>query len=600
MEVQNYVLPEGTKLDNGTYTILYKIGAGGFGITYLAKNRIGKEVVIKELFLAGHCVRNTTSNTITLQNITSDNFSHIKERFKREGKTLLEFNNHKNIVQAIELFDENDTLYLVMEYIDGQNLDEMVRERETPLSTAEAMPICNEVLDALEAMHKKKFYHRDIKPSNIMFSKSGRIVLIDFGISKQVDDSITVTTQQAFSKYYSPPEQRIEGMKPTAQIDIYSIAATMYFLLTKEKPLDIVQRNMENLRSPREIVSTIAPAIDNAIMRALNLKPQDRFGSVAEFRSAMTAAPVANVQYDDEMTIPIIGNSRPSHASKVVEVTKKKDEEDKPAMLWVAGKWLLRGVAMVFVLLGGIQLGFTAMGEKTSVLKFLRGEQQNPPYVYKDSLNPYTKTIANNDVKPNPNPIVNPAPPIDKPKPVVLNNEKKKIDAKPVNNFIEPKPEPRRNEYVRPEPTPTPQPTTYSTAGVWTGKGASDTGQKWVLRGSDSGGASVEYISFSDGDNEGYIQMNGYWSRSGSSFSNRIGKVDLILNYEGKTIKLRSVEDMSEYNELGEKEKGQLEMILKIFDALEGTTINYRMENLSANRIRLTELSSGEAVYLSK
>jgi serine/threonine protein kinase len=591
MEVQNYVLPEGTKLDNGTYTILHKIGAGGFGITYLAKNRIGKEVVIKELFLAGHCVRNTTSNTITLQNITSDNFSHIKERFKREGKTLLEFNNHKNIVQAIELFDENDTLYLVMEYIDGENLDQIMSERDTPLTAAEAMPICNEVLNALEDMHKKKFYHRDIKPSNIMWSKSGRIVLIDFGISKQVDDSITVTTQQAFSKYYSPPEQRIEGMKPTAQIDIYSIAATMYFLLTKEKPLDIVQRNMENLRSPREIVPTIEQSMDKTIVRALNLKPQDRFSSIAEFRSALTVATVADT-YPDDMTMPIIGESRPSYSAKKVE-TAKEEDKDKPSILWVTGKWLLRGVAMAFVLLGGIQLGFKANGEKTNVLSYFWGGQQTAPFVYhKDTLIQKPNVIASTDVKPAPTPVVNPIAPVVK--------VKDKPIIKVEDEYVPPTPKPDKPT-VRYDPPPAPTPvTSYATAGVWTGKGSSDAGQKWVLRGNDTGGSSVEYISFSDGENDGYIQMNGYWSRSGTNFSNRISRVDLIINVDGKDIRLRGVEDMDEYGELGEKEKGQLEMILKIFDALEGQTINYRMENISSNRIKLTELSSGEAVYLSK
>jgi serine/threonine protein kinase len=593
MEVQNYVLAEGIKLDNGTYTILRKIGAGGFGITYLAKNRMGKEVVIKELFLAGHCVRKTMSNTITLQNITADNFSHIKERFHREGKTLLEFNDHKNIVQAIELFDENDTLYLVMEYIDGQNLDQIMSERDTPLRTAEAMPICNEVLDALEDMHKKKFYHRDIKPSNIMWSKSGRIVLIDFGISKQVDDSITVTTQQAFSKNYSPPEQRIDGMKPTPQIDIYSIAATMYFLLTKEKPLDIVQRNMETMKSPREIVPTIDQSLDTAIVRALNLKPQDRFSSIAEFRSALTASPVANV-YHDDMTIPIIPNQSSSYSAKKVITTSEEDK--RPSILLQTGKWLMRGVALVLVLLGGIQLGFKVNGENKSVLSYFREWQTNANVYIEDTSSLRSEPLPSVVVKPEPPPIVKPKIPDLSPKVKRINvpveEEEEEQDD---NNDNVPK---KSADYVA---SKSPLGTiSFATLGVWTGKGISDEGQKWVLRGNESSGSSVVYLSFSEDGNNGYIQMNGYWSRSETSFNNRISRVDLIINVDGKDIKLRSVEDMDEYSELGEKEKGALELLLKIFDGLEGQTINYKMENISANRIKLTELSNGNVVMLSR
>jgi hypothetical protein len=330
--------------------------------------------------------------------------------------------------------------------------------------------------------------------------------------------------------------------------------------------------------------------MDKTIVRALNLKPQDRFNSIAEFRSALTVAPVADT-YPDDMTMPIIGESRPSYAAKKVEIAK--EEDDKPSILWVTGKWLLRGVAMALVLLGGIQLGFKANGEKTNVLSYFWGGQQNTPVVYhKDSLIPTPKPIVLADVKPNPRPIVNPAPP---------NGGKgnKPIIEEP---YVPPTPKPDRPT-VRYDPPPPPPPTpvtSFTTTGVWTGKGSNDAGQKWVLRGNDTGGSSVEYISFSDGENDGYIQMNGYWTRSGSNFSNRISRVDLIINVDGKDIKLRGVEDMDEYGELGEKEKGQLEMILKIFDALEGQTINYRMENISSNRIKLTELSSGEAVYLSK
>ena len=245
-------LSKGTQLDNGSYTVLRVIGKGGFAITYLAKNRLGKQVAIKEFFPDGYASR-LPSGKIAFEGIEIATLKKLKDKFRREGEILLaiEKSQHPNIVKAIDLFEENNTLYLVLEYIEGDNL-KTILDQKGSLSIREANDWILQIGSALSLLHSQQFYHLDIKPSNILVNERGQAVLIDFGLSKHgVSEQGNQLTSLAYSFSYAPPEQRDGSGKPNARMDIYAFGATCLFLLTGKIPKETqLAEQAANLPSP--------------------------------------------------------------------------------------------------------------------------------------------------------------------------------------------------------------------------------------------------------------------------------------------------------------------------------------------------------------
>ena len=175
-------LKPGTKLSNGRFTAGRKLGQGGFGITYMGSDVEDKSpVAIKEFFLAG-CSRQSTTVT-PAGNISGQNFENIRGKFLEEGKVLSRF-HHPGIVKIESVFEENNTAYIVMEYLKGSTLKQVIK-RDGKLSENQAVEYILNILDALNEVHRAKFLHRDIKPENIIITDDGRVVLIDFGAANE-------------------------------------------------------------------------------------------------------------------------------------------------------------------------------------------------------------------------------------------------------------------------------------------------------------------------------------------------------------------------------------------------------------------------------
>ena len=233
-------LREGSELQNGKYRILRVLGQGGFGITYLAEHTmLDKMVAIKEFFPRDFCGRNNTSHlTLGSQN-NAETMEKLKVRFLKEAKNIAKL-DHPGIVKIYDIFEENNTAYYVMDYIEGENLSEMVK-RQGPLSEAKAVEYIKKVGGALEYIHSRNMTHFDVKPANIVIrKKDDSPVLIDFGLSKQYDmhGDATSTLMQGVSHGYSPIElynsSSVTSFSP--QTDVYSLGATFYFLLTGTVP----------------------------------------------------------------------------------------------------------------------------------------------------------------------------------------------------------------------------------------------------------------------------------------------------------------------------------------------------------------------------
>lgn len=275
-------LMPGTVLCNGKYTIAKKIGAGGFGITYLAvQSGLDRRVCIKEYFLDGRCVRNTRAKTVHCQTESVDMYEKYRRAFVQEAKTLAKL-RHPNIVEVLEVFDENNTSYMVMSFIEGVSLQSIV-ERRGKIPHAEAVNYIGQIADAVGYVHSKNILHRDIKPDNIMITADYRAILIDFGSARSFVQDKTQVQTAIVSSGYAPTEQYTANSRKGAYTDIYAIGATFYFALTGQVPIAAAARLSEKMPTPKELVPTLPDDIDRTIQKAMQVKAENRHQTVEEF-----------------------------------------------------------------------------------------------------------------------------------------------------------------------------------------------------------------------------------------------------------------------------------------------------------------------------
>ena len=230
-------LQPNTTLQGGKYRIEQVLGQGGFGITYLAiQVSSNRKVAIKELFLNG--VNERSGNSLQVSNSVNDPlFEKQKEKFKKEAKRIMSLDN-EHIVKVYDLFEENNTVYYVMDYLEGESLASKMKREGHPLTESEVMDILPQLLDALSEIHQYKIWHLDIKPANIMLVNNS-IVLIDLGASKQITPSEMTSTALYFTPGYAPAEQTGMLFKQFGPwTDLYAVGATIFNLLTGKSPLE--------------------------------------------------------------------------------------------------------------------------------------------------------------------------------------------------------------------------------------------------------------------------------------------------------------------------------------------------------------------------
>ena len=232
-------LQPNTTLQGGKYRIERVLGQGGFGITYFARNTVFDiDVAIKEFFMKDENDRDGSS--VTMPNTTKQELFHGQmEKFKKEAKRMFAIKN-EHIVGVQDLFEENGTAYYVMDYVDGENLAERLKRTGKPMTEQEVRDILPQILDALKSIHDAGIWHLDLKPANILINKSGLVKLIDFGASKQLNaqkGGATTSTAISYTNGYAPREQMEQNYEKFGPwTDIYALGATLYNLLTNNKP----------------------------------------------------------------------------------------------------------------------------------------------------------------------------------------------------------------------------------------------------------------------------------------------------------------------------------------------------------------------------
>lgn len=279
-------LKVGTTLQNGKYTIEEVCGQGGFGITYKGVQRdLGVNVAIKEFYVNELCTRNTDTNTVSIISPSKAHLvENLRQKFHKEANGLFRL-RHKNIVRTIDFFKENDTIYYVMDYINGPSLGKYLKTTAGGmLPEDKAFEFFLQLCDALSYIHQKKMLHLDIKPDNILIDASGdNVFLIDFGLSKQYDEANGENTSELTGRTpgYSPIEQyenKIQHFTPAT--DIYALGATYYRMVTGKAPYtpsEILTFTKKGGHIPgTENLNNISKAIIHNCLKTTSIeRPQD-------------------------------------------------------------------------------------------------------------------------------------------------------------------------------------------------------------------------------------------------------------------------------------------------------------------------------------
>ena len=309
------------------YIIGKVLGFGGFGITYLGYDRLlNMKVAIKEYMPSEFSTRMPTQTVVTVYSgEKEEQFQAGLKNIIEEAKRLAKFQNEPDIVHVFDCFQENNTAYIIMEYLEGETLKERL-QKAGKLPLEEAMPIVLTVLMALQKVHKEGIIHRDVAPDNIYLLNDGGVKLCDFGASRYATTKYSKSLSVIIKPGYAPEEQYRSRGDQGPWTDVYALAATFYKMLTGVTPEDAMERKAkDNVKRPSKMGVQIPKNIETAIMNAMNVKIADRTQSAMEFEQELLAAEV-----------------------KEREVTKDKD----PGLS--VPKWILAGA-------GGIVAGMIVL-----------------------------------------------------------------------------------------------------------------------------------------------------------------------------------------------------------------------------------------------
>lgn len=276
------VLQSGALVGQGKYTINQVLGQGGFSLTYLGYDLLLEApVAIKEFYPQGSSRED--GKVKCGGNWSETDFLKLREKFLDEGHVLSRF-NHPGIVAVYAVFEENNSAYIVMEYLQGHTLLALMAARGGVLSETEALYYAVRVGEALETVHNGGLIHRDVKPENILVTEEGRVVLLDFGTARRYLGKEVATGQTTLTPGYAAPEQYDPRLPENPCTDVYGLAATLYHLLTGAIPFDAPRRREGAVLAPIDrFQPEITPEVTRCIEKGLSLEPSQRPPSVRAF-----------------------------------------------------------------------------------------------------------------------------------------------------------------------------------------------------------------------------------------------------------------------------------------------------------------------------
>ena len=291
---QSNELPAGTVIGKGRYLVGKSIGSGGFGITYIGCDlNIGKKILIKETFYNGvfkrNCYDQNSTDPLSVTYDSDISLEKIMRKTRKECETLAKAEKLDNIVKVYDFFSENNTTYLITEFIEGVTLSEKVR-LSGRYSWDELYAKMKPLMLSLAELHDMGILHRDIKPENIMLKAAkhsgDRFILIDFGLAHTTAHNTVVTNAVSFSPGYAPYEQRMLGGVEGAFVDVYPLAATIYYAVTGENPFQTMNDDTDENFPKLKFLSSdygVPQNVVNALYAALKTDYKKRTPSIPEF-----------------------------------------------------------------------------------------------------------------------------------------------------------------------------------------------------------------------------------------------------------------------------------------------------------------------------
>ncbi|MFD0713655.1 Stk1 family PASTA domain-containing Ser/Thr kinase [Paenibacillus sp. GCM10027626] len=371
----------------GRYEIITRVGGGGMALVYKAQDLLlNRHVAVK---------------------ILRPQFTHDEEfirRFRREAQSAAAL-SHPNVVSIYDVGQEGDTHYIVMEYVEGHNLNEVIQQR-APLQAEEAVHIAIQICDALEHAHHKQIIHRDIKPHNILIGNNGRVKVTDFGIARAVTSStITQTGSVVGSVHYFSPEHA-KGVNAGEKSDLYSLGIVLYQMMTArlpflgESPISVALKHLqENFEDPRAVNPYIPQSVENIILRAMRKNPNERYESAEDMLHDLETCLMPdrlnepritfhsdNGDFEETKIMPAIrGGAMETVVAPAVQQRKREEDggqegradarkpEEKPKRK----RWVKPTVAVTLTLL---VIGLVYWGAMT-VISWFEVEEVDVPYV---------------------------------------------------------------------------------------------------------------------------------------------------------------------------------------------------------------------------
>lgn len=362
-------LPPGTTLLHGQYKITSFLNNGGFGITYLAKDSLDRDVVIKECFADAFC-RRTNTIVSARSRAHQGEMKSIIRHFIQEARSLSKL-QHPNIVGVHQVFEDNDTAYMAIDYVDGMDLLEIIENPEAHLTPPQIVAITRKLLSAVGYIHDHGLLHRDISPDNILLNREGEPILIDFGAAREdaVEGGRKHSALRVVKDGYSPQEFYIAGSAQGPWSDLYALAASLYHAIRGEAPVNGQARLAaiaEQQTDPYVPLAGLIPGYPRgfleAIDKAMNTRPANRLQSAADW-------------------LAMIDTSAATVAPRRVTVTAPQPAIAAAAPKGGKGK-LLGGLALALLVAGGVGYGLTA------------GKAPDAPVVSAPAAKPAVEAVA--------------------------------------------------------------------------------------------------------------------------------------------------------------------------------------------------------------
>ena len=355
-------LKPGTKLMHGQYTIESFLNAGGFGITYLARDSLDRKIVIKECFPGAFCRR--SRYVVQARSRAHQNeLKSIVRLFVQEARSLAKL-DHPNIVGVHQVFEDNDTAYMALDFVEGRDLLDTIEDQNHGLTPPQIKAILKEVLGAVGFIHDHGILHRDFSPDNILINKDLHPVLIDFGAAREeaTKQSRVLSALRVVKDGYSPQEFYIAGSEQSPSSDLYALAASFHHLIVGDVPPNS-QARLAAIASgePDPYVPLLGrfPEYEDdflaAMDKALAVLPKDRVGSAKEWLEMMDG--------DNGNVTPL----NPAAAVAAAEVASPATPNPAPAAAKKSNMPVLLGSAAVVALLAGVGFVMTSGGGEEEV-----------------------------------------------------------------------------------------------------------------------------------------------------------------------------------------------------------------------------------------